>query len=98
MLVIFLCRARLVKRQEWLARIHSVQQETIQTAEGWRGCIRSGFPVPLSQSGRGAALKAKIVQKTRDLLAETNVTARSATADFSPNSEWWRRRELNPRP
>jgi len=31
-------------------------------------------------------------------LAETNLTARSARDFSNPNSRWWRRWELNPRP
>jgi len=37
-------------------------------------------------------------KKPFDLLAKTNIAARSAPDDFSRCSEWWRRRELNPRP
>ena len=37
-------------------------------------------------------------KKPFELLAETNVSARSAPDDFSRCSRWWRRRELNPRP
>jgi len=37
-------------------------------------------------------------KKPWNLLAETNIAVRS-TGDFSTtNSNWWRRRELNPRP
>jgi len=36
-------------------------------------------------------------KKPFDLLAKTNIVARSAPDDFSRCSEWWRRRELKPK-
>jgi hypothetical protein len=38
----------------------------------------------------------RFLQKTLELLAETKATGRGTEPVSDPNSEWWRRRELNP--
>jgi len=56
----------------------------------------------LQRVGSNRLLRARTLivafKKRWDLLAETTVAVRGTTDQNRPSSEWWRRRELNPRP
>jgi hypothetical protein len=56
----------------------------------------------LQKVGSNRLLRAQTLtvsfKKPFDLLAETNLAVRNTTDVSAQSSDWWRRRELNPRP
>ena len=82
---------RLEPLKKWILEANTAQNDVF--SDNWLGM--KSF---LEKVGSNRLLRAQTVtvsfKKPFDLLAETNVTLRNAPIDFSPNSVWWRRREL----
>ena len=86
---------RLEPLRKWILEANAAQNEVI--SDNW--LKMKSF---LEKTGSNRFLRAQTLtvsfKKPFDLLAKTNIAARSAPDEISRCSEWWRRRELNPRP